>query len=181
VPISEGGIHDAEELLQKADTVNISAKRAGHNRIRIFEENDESLKMQTDIHEWAGRIDHIFADNRLFARCQMIAPIHPERNSHSHYEILLGVRDDDGKIIPPDSFIPAVERCQRMPEVDLWIVENVFTWIVDNRRCFDEIGGFAINLSGQEGVHGSERSRAMYDDPCVAVEAGRFDGVGAQA
>ncbi|MBM4208763.1 MAG: CDP-alcohol phosphatidyltransferase family protein [Gammaproteobacteria bacterium] len=32
-----------------------------------------------------------------------------------------------------------------------------------------------------EGVHGSERSRAMYDDPCVAVEAGRFDGVGAQA
>ena len=34
---------------------------------------------------------------------------------------------------------------------------------------------------GIEGVHGSERSRAMYDDPCVAVEAGRFDGVGAQA
>jgi len=24
-------------------------------------------------------------------------------------------------------------------------------------------------------------SGAMYDDPCVSVEAGRFDGVGAQA
>lgn len=149
VPILEGGIHNVEELLQKADTVNISAKRAGHNRIRMFEENDETLKLQTDIHEWAGRIDRIFAENRLFARCQMIAPINPDKNTHSHYEILLGVRDDDGKIIPPDSFIPAVERCQRMPEIDRWIVENVFAWIVDNRRYFDSIGGFAINLSGQ--------------------------------
>jgi EAL domain-containing protein (putative c-di-GMP-specific phosphodiesterase class I) len=36
-----------------------------------------------------------------------------------------------------------------MPEIDKWIVENVFLWIVGNRRCFDSIGGFAINLSGQ--------------------------------
>ncbi len=149
VPILEGSLQNVEELLQKADSVNISAKRSGHNRIRMFEENDETLKMQMDIHEWAGRIDRIFAEKRLFARCQMISPINTEKNTHSHYEILLGVRDEDGKIIPPDNFIPAVERCQRMPEIDRWIVENVFTWVVDNRRCFDKMGGFAINLSGQ--------------------------------
>jgi diguanylate cyclase (GGDEF)-like protein len=143
------GIYNAEELLQKADSVNISAKRSGHNRIRMFEENDESLKTQTDIHEWAGRIDRIFSENRLFARCQMIAPIDPEKNSHSHYEILLGVIDEVGKIIVPDKFIPAVERCQRMPEIDRWIVEHVFEWIMENRASFDKIGGFAINLSGQ--------------------------------
>jgi diguanylate cyclase (GGDEF)-like protein len=148
VPIMNG-MQNAEDLLQKADTVNISASRAGHNRIQVYQENDESLKTQTDIHEWAGRIDRIFSENRLFARCQMIAPINPEKNSHSHYEILLGVRDEEGNIIPPDNFIPAVERCQRMPEIDRWVVENVFTWIVDNRRIFDSIGGFAINLSGQ--------------------------------
>jgi diguanylate cyclase (GGDEF)-like protein len=148
VPIIEG-VYNAEELLQKADSVNISAKRSGHNRIRVYQENDESLKTQTDIHEWAGRIDRIFSENRLFARCQMIAPIDPEKNSHSHYEILLGVIDEVGKIIVPDKFIPAVERCQRMPEIDRWIVEHVFAWIVQNRDSFDKIGGFAINLSGQ--------------------------------
>jgi diguanylate cyclase (GGDEF)-like protein len=148
VPISEGK-YSIEEILQKADTVNISAKRAGHNQIRVFQENDESLKAQTDIHEWAGRIDRIFSENRLFARCQMIAPINPEKNNHSHYEILLGVIDEAGKIIVPDKFIPAVERCQRMPEIDRWIVEHVFAWIVDHKGHFDKIGGFAINLSGQ--------------------------------
>jgi diguanylate cyclase (GGDEF)-like protein len=148
VPIV-GGTYNAEELLQQADSVTISAQRAGHNRIRVYQENDESLKTQTDIHEWTGRIDRIFAENRLFARCQMIAPIDPVKNSHSHYEILLGVRDEVGKIIVPDKFIPAVERCQRMPEIDQWIVENVFGWVMDNRAIFDKIGGFAINLSGQ--------------------------------
>jgi diguanylate cyclase (GGDEF)-like protein len=148
VPIT-GSSLNVEELLQKADSVNISAKRAGHNRIRIYQENDETLKTQTNIHEWAGRIDKIFAENRLFARCQMIAPIDTERNTHSHYEILLGVTDENGKFIPPDNFIPAVEQCQRMPEIDRWIVEHVFNWICDNREKFDKIGGFAINLSGQ--------------------------------
>ncbi len=148
VPFTEGH-YSAEEILQYADSVNISAKRAGHNQIRIFQENDESLKAQTDIHEWAGRIDRIFSENRLFARCQMIAPINPEKNTHSHYEILLGVIDEVGKIIIPDKFIPAVERCQRMPEIDRWIVTHVFEWIVQNPDHFAKIGGFAINLSGQ--------------------------------
>ena len=149
VPIIEAGLHNAEELLQIADSLIISAQQTGHNRIKVYQENDESLKAQTYIHEWAGRIDRIFSENRLFARCQMIAPIFPEKNSHSHYEILLGVRDEAGNIIPPDNFIPAVERCQRMPEIDRWIVNHVFTWVVDNRSSFDKIGGFAINLSGQ--------------------------------
>ncbi len=148
VPIVENN-PNVEEVLQKADTVNISAKRAGHNRIRVYLEDDEVLKAQTDIHEWAGRIDRIFAQNRLFARCQMISPIDPEKNNHFHYEILLGVRDEDGSVIPPDKFIPAVERCQRMPEIDRWVVENVFAWILANSSDFDKIGGFAINLSGQ--------------------------------
>ena len=148
VPIVEK-TNNAEELLQKADSVNISAMRAGHNRIRLFKENDEGLRKQANIHEWAGRIDRIFSENRLFARCQMISPIDPEKNPHSHYEILLGVRDENGGIIAPDNFIPAVESCQRMPEIDRWVVENVFSWIIQNRNSFDLIGGFAINLSGQ--------------------------------
>ena len=149
VAINEGATHNVDDLLQKADSVNISAQKSGHNRIRVYQENDETLRAQATIHEWAGRIDRIFAENRLFPRCQMIAPIFPEKNNHSHYEILLGVRDEQGNIIPPDNIIPAVEQCQRMPEIDRWIVENVFQWIIDNPSSFAKIGGFAINLSGQ--------------------------------
>ncbi|MEE9395388.1 MAG: DUF1631 family protein [Methylococcales bacterium] len=148
VPFSEAE-KDVDILMQRADLACMSAKDSGHNRIQIYNDADENLKTQNDIHDWAGRIDTLFSENRLFVRCQMIAPIDPEKNDHSHYEILLGVLDGEGKVIPPDNFIPAAERFQRMPEIDRWIVQNVFNWIEENSGEFEQMGGFSINLSGQ--------------------------------
>lgn len=148
VPFYDHG-YNAEELLQHADSASITAKRSGNNRIRVYKHDDASIKAQTDIHDWAGRIDQIFYENRLFVRCQKISPIEPEKNRHSHYEILLGLNDRAGNIISPGDFLPAVEHCRRMPEIDRWVTDTVFCWIEQNRSFFDSIGGFAINLSGQ--------------------------------
>lgn len=144
-----GDSFDVQQLLQQADSASISAESASQTRIVLFTSEDENLKRQNKLYEWIGHIDSVLAENRLFVRCQMIAPIEQERNDHRHYEILLGVRDEDGSIVPPDHFIPAVERCKRMPEIDRWIIGNVFLWIEKNRDFFDAMDGFAINLSGQ--------------------------------
>lgn len=140
---------DVHELLRQADSASISAERSGQNNVLIFTSDNEALKRQHKLYEWIGHIDQVFAQNRLFARCQMIAPIEAGKSSHQHYEILLGVRDENGNIIPPDHFIPAVERCNRMPELDQWVINNVFDWIEENPADFDKMDGFSINLSGQ--------------------------------
>ena len=121
----------------------------GQNSILLFSDDNESLQRQNKLHEWVGHINEVFSENRLFVRCQMIAPVAPGKNPHQHYEILLGVKDAAGKTIPPDHFIPAVERCKRMPEIDEWIIRSVFAWIAENRSYFDTMDGFSINLSGQ--------------------------------
>jgi diguanylate cyclase (GGDEF)-like protein len=141
--------YDVDELFNKADIANASAKRSGRNGIWVYKNEDEHLKLQNELYAWAGRIDHVLSQNRLFIRCQMIAPIDAEKNDHIHYEILLGIIDETGNIIPPDNFIPAAERFQRMPEIDRWIIKRVFSWIAQNKRQSDKIGGFSINLSGQ--------------------------------
>jgi diguanylate cyclase (GGDEF)-like protein len=148
VPFGDNSF-DIHQLLQQADSASISAERSSQNRILIFTNEDENLKHQNKLYDWIGHIDDVFSQNRLFARCQMIAPIERGKNNHQHYEILLGVRDEAGGIIPPDHFIPAVERCKRMPEIDQWIISNVFGWIETNRNDFDKMDGFSINLSGQ--------------------------------
>ena len=140
---------DVQQLLQQADSASISAERSSQNRILLFSHENENLTRQTALYKWIGHIDDIFSQNRLFVRCQMIAPIEPENVDHLHYEILLGIKDEAGNIIPPDQFIPAVERCKRMPEIDQWIIDNVFIWIENNRDDFDRMDGFSINLSGQ--------------------------------
>ncbi|WP_140912160.1 DUF1631 family protein [Methylomonas koyamae] len=141
--------YDVQELLRRADSASMSAERSGPNNVLVFSSDDENLRYQEKLHEWIGRIDKVFAENRLFARCQMIAGTDPVTASHLHYEILLGVTGEDGNVIAPDHFIPAVERCQRMPEIDQWVVSNVFDWIGNNRELFNRIDGFSINLSGQ--------------------------------
>ncbi len=149
VPLFSGNSYDVNSILQYADSATLSAINAGRNRIRVYQDNDESLKSQYNAHEWVGRINQVFSENRLFLRCQKIAAINPEKGSHTHYEILLGIKDEHGVTIPPDDFIPAVERCQRMSEVDQWVVLNVFDWIENNQEIFDELDGFSINLSGE--------------------------------
>lgn len=141
--------YDVNQLLRQADSASISAESQGHSHILLFTNGDENIQLQNKLHEWAGQINNVFSQNRLFARCQKIAPISPHINMHSHYEILLGVRDGAGGIIAPDNFIPAVERCKRMPEVDQWVIKNVFDWIEKNRHVFSQTSGFSINLSGQ--------------------------------
>lgn len=141
--------YDVNELLRHADAASMSAEHSGKNSVLIFKNDDENLKRQNQLYEWIGNIDKVFSENRLFARCQMIAPMDREDNSHQHYEILLGIKNENDEIIPPDHFIPAVERCKRMPEIDRWIIDNVFAWIEGNRHYFDKMDGFSINLSGQ--------------------------------
>src|SRR5690606_24475870 len=63
-----------------------------------------------------------------------------------HREILLRLRDEDGNLVPPMSFIPAAERYNVMPEIDRWVIRHVCEWIRDSA----EDGGivYNINLSG---------------------------------
>ena len=148
VPFEQNNF-DVNELLQNADAASMSAERAGPNNVLLFTNDDENLKRQNKIYEWIGNIDKVFSENRLFLRCQMITAADEASASHQHYEILLGIKDENDNIIPPDHFIPAVERCKRMPEIDQWVITNVFSWIESNRHYFDNVDGFAINLSGQ--------------------------------
>jgi len=149
VPLFSGNNYDIDNIFRRADSATLSASNAGRNRIRVYKDNDEALKSQYNAHEWVGRINQVFAENRLFLRCQQIAAIDPETDSHMHYEILLGIKDENGNTIPPDDFIPAVERCQRMSEIDQWVVQSVFDWIEQHLEIFEQLDGVSINLSGE--------------------------------
>nr|WP_305910296.1 diguanylate cyclase [Methylomarinum sp. Ch1-1]MDP4522612.1 diguanylate cyclase [Methylomarinum sp. Ch1-1] len=71
--------YDIASLLQKVDSATLSAKNAGRNSIRIFQKNDQMLKSQLNTHDWAGRIDQVLNNDRLFIRCQKIAAIDPQK------------------------------------------------------------------------------------------------------
>jgi EAL domain-containing protein (putative c-di-GMP-specific phosphodiesterase class I) len=59
------------------------------------------------------------------------------------------MRDEAGKIVAPDHFISAAERYNITPQIDRWVIENTFRWLVSEADERERLEMCAINLSGQ--------------------------------
>ncbi|MBN9429987.1 MAG: DUF1631 family protein, partial [Burkholderiales bacterium] len=138
---------DAEEAVRQADAACIASKAAGRNRVQVYEQSSVSLRSHESLADWAGRIDHLLEGSGLSLRAQMVMPIGADAAALPYYEILLGIQAGPDMPVSPMSFVPAVERLNRSQELDLWVMRHVLHWVADNRRVFDAIGGFAINVS----------------------------------
>lgn len=152
-----------EEVLRRADTACQQAKASGRNQVQIYASSDADLQTQEAMLEWVGRIDKILDSTSLYLRCQMVMPLHSESGLQSYYEILLGIREADGHEISPFPFIQAVERWNRVHEVDRWVISSVFAWIRDNPDLFAHIGGFSVNLSAQS-LHNADMLAYLHEE-----------------
>jgi EAL domain-containing protein (putative c-di-GMP-specific phosphodiesterase class I) len=65
-----------------------------------------------------------------------------------HYEMLLRMQDEDGKLIPPMAFIPSAERYGLMPQLDQWVITTAFAQYERRHPPGKTMGTCAINLSG---------------------------------
>ncbi|BCG65677.1 MAG: two-component system, chemotaxis family, CheB/CheR fusion protein [Methyloprofundus sp.] len=141
-------IKDASEALKHADLACYAAKDMGRNRVHTYHPNDAQLAKQEGELHWAARITEALENNMFRLYVQAIEPI-TKPDSNLSYEILLRLQENNGDIIPPGGFLPAIERYNLAHKVDLWVVAHTFEWIMQNTEYLHKIQHFAINLSGQ--------------------------------
>ncbi len=139
---------DVASVLSAADSACQAAKEAGRNRVHSFEENDIDLMRRRREMQWAARINTALEEGRFELFRQTILPLQkPELGAH--YELLLRMRDESGKIVSPDNFITAAERYGITPSIDRWVIENAFRWLVSEADEREKLAMCSINLSGQ--------------------------------
>src|SRR5579862_747628 len=139
---------DVASVLSAADSACQAAKEAGRNRVHSFEENDIDLMRRRREMQWAARINNALEEGRFELFRQTILPLqHTEEGAH--YELLLRMRDEAGKIVAPDNFITAAERYGITPSIDRWVIENAFRWLVSEADEREKLAMCSINLSGQ--------------------------------
>ena len=147
VPISENNA-DVASVLSAADSACQAAKESGRNRVHSFEENDVDLVRRRRDMQWAARINNALEEGRFEIFRQTILPLQvPETGAH--YELLLRMRDEQGKIVAPYDFITAAERYGITPQIDRWVIENAFRWLVSEADEREKLAMCSINLSGQ--------------------------------
>ena len=147
VPLSPEN-EDVASLLSAADSACAAAKESGRNRIYSFQENDIDLMRRRREMQWAARINNALEDDRFEIYRQVIQPLQTQ-DQGLHYELLLRMRDEAGKIIAPDQFIAAAERYGLTPNIDRWMIEHALRWLVSEADEREKLAMCSINLSGQ--------------------------------
>lgn len=120
------GISTLEEALRSADMACYMAKEKGRNRVQVFHQDDVELSMRFGEMTWVQRIHLALEEDRFSLYAQPIVPLGEGAEEGLHVELLLRLRDEGGRLVPPLSFIPAAERYGLMTLIDRWVVENAF-------------------------------------------------------
>jgi EAL domain-containing protein (putative c-di-GMP-specific phosphodiesterase class I) len=74
-------------------------------------------------------------------------PIGPDQQVQRSYALLLRMRDEAGRVIPPGAFLPTAERYNLSQRLDRWVLSHAFTWLADHRERSEHLGRLFINLS----------------------------------
>ncbi|MEO8016719.1 MAG: EAL domain-containing protein [Pseudomonadota bacterium] len=147
VPIAADN-EDVASIISAADSACAAAKEGGRNRVHSFAENDIELMRRRREMQWAARINAALEEGRFELYRMQIMPLQrPEPGAH--YELLLRMRDESGRMVSPDNFIAAAERYALTPAIDRWVIENALRWLVSEADEREKLAMCSINLSGQ--------------------------------
>ncbi|MGV0027810.1 EAL domain-containing protein [Phormidesmis priestleyi] len=145
------------DVLISADAACCAAKNRGRNRVQVYQADDRELARQKGEIRWVTRLTQALEENRFCLYYQSIVPVVSDAIVSEHYEVLLRLQDEEGKIVSPMMFIPAAERYHLMHLIDRWVIRTLFSTQGQRYRklwqqCQQENQVcnhlYAVNLSG---------------------------------
>ena len=144
----DGDTLEIDRLLKQADLACYTAKALGRNRVHVFKREDREMTGGPGEMAWASRIRHALDEQRLVLYVQQLVPLKAPAPVEQPQELLVRMVDQQGRIIPPGSFLRAAESYDLMYEVDRWVVRHALQGMSrDNRDSAADHGLFFIKLS----------------------------------
>jgi len=149
VPIISGK-SNVKDVLGAADAACYAAKDAGRNRIHIYNPEDVGLAQRRGEMKWVTKIKDAIDEDRLRLYVQPIVPLFAtdEDKDKKHFECLVRMMDEDGKIIPPGAFLPAAERYDLSTRIDQWVFDATCAWLEKRPGKSKGLTSCSVNLSG---------------------------------
>jgi diguanylate cyclase (GGDEF)-like protein/PAS domain S-box-containing protein len=159
----------AAAALSAADNCCYAAKRAGRNRAHLWSESNTTLMARQGAMQWVNRLEAAIDENRFVLFAQRIEST-CSPTTGLHCEVLLRLREDDGSMTLPGSFLPAAERFHLMARIDTWVLHQVLEMLEADAIELECIDTISVNLSGQ-----SIGDRAFHRDLIRMLRETRFD------
>ena len=135
------------QVMNAADTACYAAKDGGRKRVVVFQEDLADAARLRNEGDWVARARRALVEDRLFLEAQPIRALAPRATEPLHYELLVRMRDDAGRAVPPGAFLPTVERYNLSVRYDRWVIAAALQWMQRNREAMGRVSRFFINLS----------------------------------
>lgn len=139
--------NDLAALLKAGDAACYAAKEAGRNRVHTWYESDRMILERSGDMQWATRLAQALDEERLVLFGQRLQPL-KEGPDGLHVEALVRMRQPDGSLTLPGSFLPATERFGLAPRLDRWVVREALRWLHDHGAGCG-LACLHVNLSAQ--------------------------------
>lgn len=132
------------DLMASADLAMYKAKEKSTQKWHLLSSIHESREQLQERVYWVELIRSSLGADRFTLMLQPIVRI--DDFSVKHYEVLLRMHDENGKLHMPGSFIPVAERFGLIVEIDRWVIREAIALL---SRFSDDQTSLAINVSGQ--------------------------------
>jgi diguanylate cyclase (GGDEF)-like protein/PAS domain S-box-containing protein len=140
-----------EDVLAAADSACYVAKKPGHRQRLVYSARDEALARHSGEIQWLQQLQSAIrgALRALPSRsCRWSRE--RRRATARRWRLLVRMRDETGRELPPLEFMRAAERYRLMGLVDRWVVQTGADAIVSGALPVPRAQHRAVNISGPD-------------------------------
>lgn len=139
----------AASALRAADSACYLAKDRGRNRVYVYKPDDHVIAQRLGEMQWMPRVQQALAEGRLRLYLQPIVPTRPGNGDGEFGEVLVRLVDEQGALVLPGAFLPAVERYGQMSAIDRWVIGETVEILRASGNGQRSKPLLSVNLSGQ--------------------------------
>ncbi|HTU67019.1 MAG TPA: GGDEF domain-containing protein [Steroidobacteraceae bacterium] len=135
--------------LAAAELACKTAKDRGRDRVEVYACEDSSMMRRHDDVILVGQLREAIRAERLVLFAQPIVALKGERPVCG-FEVLLRMRNEDGTMTPPATFMSAAQRYQLLPQIDRYVLRRALEIAIPYRGLLREMkASISVNVSGQ--------------------------------
>jgi len=134
-------IHGAEHACKLART-------EGSNHIRTYHPGDEQLDDVRADMRWAMKLKQALREDALILFAQPIVSCLTRAPAPQRFEVLVRMLDE-GRVVSPGMFLPAIEKHGLATELDRWVLDHILDYLAGLPAAVSASAErISINLSG---------------------------------
>ena len=138
-----------DRAISAAELACKTAKHRGRNRVEMHATETGAVRRRHEDAVAVGRLRAALESDRLLLHARRIKPLKDPAHPGG-YELLLRLREADGRIAAPATLLAAAARYRLLPSVDRWIAQRALQSLGAYRGMLKTSGfGVSLSVSGQ--------------------------------